>query len=181
MRTSSQGPKRQPSTEAEQTMQQLWARVLSIEADSIGLDDSFLHLGGDSIAAMKLVGEARRAGLQLSVADVFRHPRLVDLACVQTSQYSSTAEEVPAFSLLSSTIKDAILSAAKPFGSSLPIDNVTDVVPASYMQEFFIANGVCAPREAFHYCFMDLRAAVDVQVLKASCCALLDRVAISQF
>ncbi|KAE8823751.1 hypothetical protein PTNB85_09876 [Pyrenophora teres f. teres] len=54
MRTSSQGPKRQPSTEAEQTMQQLWAQVLNIERDSIGLDDSFFRLGGDSIAAMKL-------------------------------------------------------------------------------------------------------------------------------
>ncbi|EFQ92826.1 hypothetical protein PTT_10009, partial [Pyrenophora teres f. teres 0-1] len=71
MRTSSQGLKRQPSTEAERTMQQLWARVLSLELDTIGLDDSFFRLGGDSIAAMKLVGEARGMGLQFSVADIF--------------------------------------------------------------------------------------------------------------
>ncbi|CAN9330998.1 unnamed protein product [Alternaria alternata] len=174
MRTSSQGPKRQPSTGAERTMQQLWARVLSAEPDSIGLDDNFFRLGGDSIAAMKLVGEARRTGLQLSVADVFRYPKLAALACVQTDQNSSALQEVPAFSLLSSTIKDTIFSTAKPFGSSLPIDHVTDVVPASYIQEFFIANGVRAPREAFNYFFMDLRAAVDVQVLKASCSTLLE-------
>ena len=46
-------------------MQRLWAQVLGIAADSIGLDDSFFRLGGDSIAAMKLVGEARRQGMQL--------------------------------------------------------------------------------------------------------------------
>ncbi|KAG9375632.1 hypothetical protein A1F94_013770 [Pyrenophora tritici-repentis] len=56
LRTRSQGPKRQPSTDKEKAMQQLWAQVLNIDADSIGLDDSFFRLGGDSIAAMKLVG-----------------------------------------------------------------------------------------------------------------------------
>ncbi|KAH8727300.1 hypothetical protein GQ44DRAFT_611849 [Phaeosphaeriaceae sp. PMI808] len=174
MRTSSQGPKRQPSTEAEQTMQQLWARVLGIEADSIGLDDSFFRLGGDSIAAMKLVGEARRTGLQLSVADIFRHPTLAVLACVQPSQYSNALEVVPAFSLLSPTLKDAIFSAAKPFGCSLPMNNVMDIVPASYTQESYIANGVRAAREAFNYFFLDLGSTLDVEVLKASCRALLD-------
>jgi len=69
-RTQNQGPKRQPSTEKEKTLQQLWARVLNIELDSIGLDDSFFQLGGDSIAAMKLVAEARQIGLHLVVADI---------------------------------------------------------------------------------------------------------------
>ncbi len=49
------------------------------QAGSIGLDDSLSRLGGDSIAAMKLVGEARRMGLQLTVADLFRNPQLVNL------------------------------------------------------------------------------------------------------
>ncbi|EMD61778.1 hypothetical protein COCSADRAFT_121744 [Bipolaris sorokiniana ND90Pr] len=178
MRTSSQGPKRESSTEAERMMQQLWARVLSIEPNSIGLDDSFFLLGGDSIAAMKLVGEARNVGLQLSVADIFRHPKLAALASLETKQCSTAIEEVPAFSLLSPTIKDAIFSAGKPFGCSLPIDNVMDVVPASYMQESFIRKGVRAPREAFNYFFIDLGTAVDVQVLEASCCALIDHFAI---
>ena len=46
MRTSREGPKRQPSTEAERAMQQLWARVLGIDVHSITADDSFLRLGG---------------------------------------------------------------------------------------------------------------------------------------
>ncbi|CAA9959472.1 Nonribosomal peptide synthetase 3 [Pyrenophora teres f. maculata] len=174
MRTSSQGPKRQPSTEAERTMQQLWAHVLGIEPDSIGLDDSFFRLGGDSIAAMKLVSKAHRMRLQLSVADIFRHHTLAALAYMHTGQYSSALEEIPAFSLLSSHVKDAIFSVTKPFGPSVLMDKVVDVLPASCMQELYIAQGVRAPREAFNYFFMDLSAAIDVQVLKASCSALLD-------
>ncbi|KAK1912796.1 hypothetical protein P3342_004732 [Pyrenophora teres f. teres] len=175
MRTSSQGPKRQPSTEAERKMQQLWARMLKVKADSIGLHDSFFRLGGDSIVAMKLVGEARRTGLRLSVADIFRHPRLIDLASLKsTSCNNSVVEEVPAFSLLSPVMKDAIFSVTEPFGSSLPIDDVTDVVPASYIQQFYLATCVRAPREAFNYPFIDLSAAVDIQVLQASCSAFLE-------
>ncbi|CAE7021457.1 Destruxin synthetase [Pyrenophora teres f. teres] len=178
MQTFCQGPKRQPSTEAEQTMQQLWAQVLRIKPDSIGLNDSFFRLGGDSIAAMKLVGEARRSGLQLSVADIFRHPKLAELAGPNTSQFCSTAEEVPAFSLLSSHVKDMIFSATMPFGHSILMDKVVDVLPVSYIQEFYIANGIGAPREAFNYFFIDLGTALDVQVLKHSCCALLDHFSI---
>ncbi|KAF2471493.1 acetyl-CoA synthetase-like protein [Lindgomyces ingoldianus] len=55
MQTLSQGPKRLPSTQTEQTIQQLWARVLGIEPEIIGLDNSFFRLGGDSIAAMKML------------------------------------------------------------------------------------------------------------------------------
>ncbi|KAL7773083.1 hypothetical protein CFE70_003047 [Pyrenophora teres f. teres 0-1] len=172
--TARQESVQQPISPAEQKMQQLWARVLNIELDSFGLDDSFFRLGGDSIAAMKLVGEARRTGLQLSVADIFRHPRLIDLASLKSTCCSSVVEEVPAFSLLSPVMKDAIFSVTEPFGSSLPIDDVTDVVPASYIQEFYIAKGVRAPREAFNYFFIDLSATVDIQVLQASCSALLN-------
>jgi hypothetical protein len=80
-RTSSEGLKRQPSTETEQTLQRLWARVLNIEADSFGLDDSFFRLGGDLIAVMKLVAEACKEGLQLAAADVFWQSKLKYLAC----------------------------------------------------------------------------------------------------
>ncbi|KAK1912722.1 hypothetical protein P3342_004658 [Pyrenophora teres f. teres] len=174
MRTFSQGPKRQPSTEVEQKMQQLWAQVLNIERDSIGLDDSFFHLGGDSIAAMKLVGEAHRIGLQLSVADIFCHHTFAALAYMHTGQHRRALEEIPAFSLISSHVKDAIFSVTEPFGHSVLMDKVIDVLPASCMQERYISQGVRAPRGAFNYFFMDSSAAIDVQVLKASCSILLD-------
>lgn len=79
------GPKRGPASDKEKTMQQLWASVLGInDSDSIGMDDSFFHFGGDSIAAMRLVGEARRSGIQTSVTDVFRNPTLEQLTCAVT-------------------------------------------------------------------------------------------------
>ena len=52
--------KRSPTTEMEVTLQGLWADVLGIPMDSIGADDTFFRLGGDSVAAMRLVTAARR-------------------------------------------------------------------------------------------------------------------------
>ena len=37
-----------PSTEAENSLQMIWAQVLNVEARSIGIEDSFFRLGGDS-------------------------------------------------------------------------------------------------------------------------------------
>ncbi|KAK1914119.1 hypothetical protein P3342_007365 [Pyrenophora teres f. teres] len=88
------GLKRQPETETQRTMQ-LWAGVLAIDADSIGLDDSFFRLGGDSIAAMKLVGEARRAGIHLTVADLFRNPKLDQLTAAAIASAHASPASIP--------------------------------------------------------------------------------------
>ncbi|WP_329182056.1 amino acid adenylation domain-containing protein (plasmid) [Streptomyces decoyicus] len=40
---------------------------------SVGRDDSFFALGGDSISALQVVGKARREGLALSTREVFEH------------------------------------------------------------------------------------------------------------
>jgi acyl-CoA synthetase (AMP-forming)/AMP-acid ligase II/aryl carrier-like protein len=72
--------KRSPATLTEQTLQQLWAQVLNTAPHTIGADDNFFHLGGDSIAAMKLISLIRKGGLTLTVADVYRLPTLAQLA-----------------------------------------------------------------------------------------------------
>ncbi|KND87537.1 Nonribosomal peptide synthetase 4 [Tolypocladium ophioglossoides CBS 100239] len=71
-----QRPKRQPKSKSERQMQKIWARVLKIEAASIGIDDNFFQLGGDSITLMVVVEEAHKVGLDLTAAELFRHPRL---------------------------------------------------------------------------------------------------------
>lgn len=53
------GEWRQPETATEKQLQKLWATVLGIDAGIIGVADSFLRIGGDSIKAMRLVAAAR--------------------------------------------------------------------------------------------------------------------------
>ena len=72
--------KRQPSTETERSLQLLWSRVLNIELGSIGVDDTFTRLGGDSITAMQISSAARSMGLSISTADVLQKKTISKVA-----------------------------------------------------------------------------------------------------
>ncbi|SDW43401.1 non-ribosomal peptide synthase domain TIGR01720/amino acid adenylation domain-containing protein [Amycolatopsis xylanica] len=69
-----------PRTEREQRFADLFAEVLGL--DTVGVEDSFFALGGDSIVSMRLVSKARAAGLKLSPRDVFEHRTVAALAGV---------------------------------------------------------------------------------------------------
>lgn len=58
-----------PGSEAERTLAAIWRDVLAL--DEVGVCDSFVELGGDSILAIRIVGLAQRAGLQISVRSLF--------------------------------------------------------------------------------------------------------------
>ncbi|RFN44961.1 destruxin synthetase [Fusarium flagelliforme] len=68
--------KKQPTSDTERKMQRIWAEVLGVDADTIGVEDNFFQLGGDSIAVLKVVEKARKIGLELAVMDAFHHPSL---------------------------------------------------------------------------------------------------------
>ncbi|KAF5015751.1 hypothetical protein F66182_12802, partial [Fusarium sp. NRRL 66182] len=56
---------REPSTDAEKALQNLWSTLLSVDASNISADDTFFRHGGDSISAMKLVTAARKQGYSI--------------------------------------------------------------------------------------------------------------------
>jgi surfactin synthase thioesterase subunit len=66
-----------PATPTQQEIARVWAHVLDIPLEKIGLYDSFFALGGNSLAAMRVVMDLRG---QCSLIDVMRHPRLDELA-----------------------------------------------------------------------------------------------------
>ena len=63
------GRRVQARTDAERVLVEIWCDVL--ELDDVGVGDSFFGLGGDSILAIRIAHRAQRAGLDLSVRDVF--------------------------------------------------------------------------------------------------------------
>ncbi|PQP10869.1 non-ribosomal peptide synthetase, partial [Rhodococcus opacus] len=69
---------RPPHTETEVLLAGLFEEVLGL--DSVGVDDSFFALGGDSIMSIQLVARARAAGVILTPRDVFDHRTVAGLA-----------------------------------------------------------------------------------------------------
>ncbi|KAM3430303.1 hypothetical protein MY4824_007777 [Beauveria thailandica] len=87
--------KRPPSSKIEHCVQKIWSGLLNVDVAEIGLDDSFFSFGGDSITAMRFVAEARKAGLLLSVADVFRHRKLHRIASSAVPLDHDTLTSIP--------------------------------------------------------------------------------------
>ncbi|RII13774.1 Dimodular nonribosomal peptide synthase [Streptomyces sp. YIM 130001] len=77
------GPVAGPAEPATDTERALCAIVADLVGRAtVGADDGFFALGGDSITAIQLVNRARTAGLEFSVRDVFRHQTVARLAAV---------------------------------------------------------------------------------------------------
>ncbi|CAE7221078.1 Destruxin synthetase [Pyrenophora teres f. teres] len=172
------GQKQQPSTPAERAMQQLWAGVLAIAPDSIGLDDSFFRLGGDSIVAMKLVGEARKAGMHLTVADVFMHPILQDLTRHRRKVNDCAVELLLPFSLLSPATKEDILSTQQSLDTTMDVDIIVDILPVTHSQKIYLCRGLDDPRVAFNHFYVDIGPQLDLELLRDSCRKLVDHFSI---
>ncbi|MCP2287804.1 non-ribosomal peptide synthetase [Nocardia amikacinitolerans] len=85
---------RAPATEVETTLARLFAEVLGI--DTVGADDSFFALGGDSIMSIQLVTRARAAGVVFSAREVFERKTVAGLAAIAVRDDSAAATALPA-------------------------------------------------------------------------------------
>jgi NADPH:quinone reductase-like Zn-dependent oxidoreductase/acyl carrier protein len=68
-----------PSNPTEEKIVEIWEQILSVE--SLGVDDAFLELGGDSIMAIQILSRVRKAfGVRLSQNALFEYPTVVSLS-----------------------------------------------------------------------------------------------------
>ncbi|KUJ06201.1 acetyl-CoA synthetase-like protein [Mollisia scopiformis] len=135
---------RPPSSSMEKLLAELWEQTLNLEANTVGLDDNFFRLGGDSVAAIKLISAARSKGISLAVAKVFTKPVLMDLALDPTllsvgeETYADQAPVEP-FSLCQKglSIQDLLEELASQ--CRVHVDSIQDIYPCTAIQEGLIA------------------------------------------
>ncbi|KAL4916012.1 hypothetical protein BDW62DRAFT_203163 [Aspergillus aurantiobrunneus] len=130
-----------PVTPEEFALQNAISTVLQLPLTEIEMQDHFIRLGGDSIAAMKLVGLLRASGFRLTVAEIFNYPRISDLARLAQKEedHSPTQfESIAPFSLLDDSSRTVIVDAV---ATQCRVDsgNVEDVYPCTPMQEGLLA------------------------------------------
>jgi amino acid adenylation domain-containing protein len=93
--TIQQQDKKLPHSSAELEMRALFASVLQVDEHSIGTNDSFLMLGGDSIDAMRLVSLAGTTNVSLTVGQVLQNPILEDLAKLAVKNIDNEGLDIP--------------------------------------------------------------------------------------
>ncbi|WP_406293652.1 amino acid adenylation domain-containing protein [Embleya sp. NBC_00888] len=90
---------RAPRDRREETLCALLAEVLGLE--SVGIDDDYFALGGDSIRSVQVVARSKARGMAVSVREIFEYRTVARLAALvaeregERDEESSTLAELP--------------------------------------------------------------------------------------
>ncbi len=144
-----------PRGPAEAVLASAFASVLGLE--HVGVLDNFFELGGDSILAVQVAAVAAEQGVAVTVADVFGHPVVAELAAAAADVVAAAPASAP-FALVAA---DDLLR--------LPAD-VVDAYPLAVLQAgmlFHQESGHESP--AYHnVTSIEIGAPLDVELLQAA-------------
>jgi len=134
-----------PSTPMEEVLASVWEKTLRASPGGFGANDNFFRLGGDSIAAMNMVAAAQLKGISLSVATIFKHPCLAEMALhaeALTKEASTAIDEdiIEPFSLLGAgAVVPLALVAEAAETCRVAQASIEDIYSCSPLQEALIA------------------------------------------
>lgn len=125
-------------TESQEILRKLWASVLLVDFASIGLEDNFIEIGGDSILAMKLSSAARRKSLTLTVSDIFKYPKLRSMAEATTGD-RIIAAQTTLQSEAHEKLKNAQGISEISLRANIPPETIQSVLPATDFQAWAVS------------------------------------------
>ncbi|KAB5522985.1 non-ribosomal peptide synthetase [Coniochaeta sp. 2T2.1] len=171
----------------EAILRSLWSTILSLPGDNIRPDDSFFEIGGDSITAMKLVGEARDHSLTLSVADVFQKPTFGAMAAriLEAGIDASTEllakdgaeprnnDQYQHFSLLAASNVDAFLQTNIVPQVCVFRGGLSDVLPATDFQSLAVSGALLQSQFMLNHFYLDGKGQLDLVQLRRACLQLV--------
>jgi amino acid adenylation domain-containing protein len=155
-------------TTMEKTVLGFWAKLFTIEMNSIGREDNFLMYGGDSLQAIKLSRLARDSGIVLTSSDILQNPILKNMSLCA----SQAADKIPIWkgeNALSITSAVDIARVQDILGS-YEIENLSK---ATDWQSWATYTGLLKTRGWTDYLVFDFKGSLNVPQLKLACKSLL--------
>lgn len=143
--------KREPTTTTQKLVRDIWAEVLQVDATTIGLDDNFFRMGGDSIFAIQLVSAFRKKGLSLAITEIHQSDDLADMAALVTTSNPPSSlsspnsdEKIQVFSLVGVQSPSEISVILQNVAAQCHSDpaSVQDIYPCSPLQEGIMSLSV---------------------------------------
>ncbi|GAO14909.1 uncharacterized protein UV8b_05077 [Ustilaginoidea virens] len=162
----------------QRRLRKLWSRVLLVKEEEIGLNDNFFLLGGDSIAAMKLVSEARADGIKLTVMQMFEKRTLYDMASVVEEDSVSNngkVEQIPEFSLLGQEDPSSFVNTVVRPQLVDPQTKILNVLPTRPLQQIAVKGTTQFPRYSARYELMYFDDSIDEEHVRYACQELVSR------
>ncbi len=84
-----------PRNVTEKQLVAIWADILNLEPNTVGINDNFFELGGDSIKTIQIVSKAIAHHIHFDIRDMFNHQTIHELLqhCDTTKSREITKEE----------------------------------------------------------------------------------------
>jgi len=122
-----------PGTPVEKAIADIWAEVLGLE--TIGIDDNFFALGGDSIRCIQVRAKAGEAGIDITLQQMFAHQTIRGLAAelARVLPADAPGTRPGAFDLVSPEDRNRLPS------------GVEDAYPLSRLQQGFVFHSEFSP------------------------------------
>lgn len=158
-----------PSSDMEKQLAAMWAHVLDIDASSIGVEDHFFRLGGDSIGAMRLVTLARQSDINLTVASIFEKATLLDMAHSAHPVTKAVTTAVQPFSLLSNLASVDLLKREVAAIARINFEDIQDIYPCTPTQEGLVALSIREPGAYVAQLVYRLPDDIDIVRFKKAC------------
>ncbi|KAJ1659627.1 Nonribosomal peptide synthetase [Dispira simplex] len=105
-----------PANPIENAIHEAMGETLNIPLDYLDVRDSIFQLGGDSISAIRFSSLCRERGIQLSIAQIFRHKSVASLGKFKLLDYGS--KSIPT-EMITFVVAEEILSPLVSFLSSV--------------------------------------------------------------
>lgn len=121
-----------PANTIEEVLCEIWSNVLGIKR--VGTRQDFFKLGGDSILSIRVVAEARKAGLEFSLQQLFSHRTIQELGKIlKVAEIEERATPDVPFSMISPEDRERMPP------------TIEDAYPISRLQAGMLFHGEYSP------------------------------------
>ncbi|MBN6039784.1 condensation domain-containing protein [Amycolatopsis sp. 195334CR] len=117
-------------TDTERVLHGIWTELLG--RDSIGPDEDFFLIGGDSILSVGVAARAARAGITVTAQDMLKYPtlrKLAEIAAPAPAPEPATADSGPI--PLTPLMLDMLEAGGQPGASDFVVSELLEVAPGT--------------------------------------------------
>ncbi|KAL9561367.1 hypothetical protein ACKAV7_014722 [Fusarium commune] len=160
-----------PLTGPEEEMRAIWARVLSISPSEIESTSSFFSAGGNRFLAADLIVACRRAGIRVSLADIFKRRTLTEVC--RASDYTDKRSEEQCRQIETLMLRGNWL-VQKSLSSHIqyPVQDILDITAASSVQIRNLELGMYKTRADIVCLVLNFHGPISHKKLESACNAL---------
>ncbi|GIG93139.1 non-ribosomal peptide synthetase [Plantactinospora endophytica] len=138
------------SDPTQRTLAEVWQQVLN--RPSVGPDENFFALGGDSFASLRIAARAAEYGLAVDPRDVLRLPTVAELSTTVTIQDTTVAEP-----------------------EAVDVTDGDGLVPLTPIQRWYFALANPTPQHWDQVTIVPLRRSLDVALLERAADIVVNR------